>query len=68
MLDLAGYAAFDVYRAIRAGQDAEAGRRSWSSRLRDLRRIERDNARKMPRPPQQPSGPRKLTGAHTPWI
>jgi hypothetical protein len=67
MLDLAGYAAFDVYRAIRAGQDAEAVRRSWSSRLMDLRRIERDDARKTPRP-QRPSGPRTLTGAHTPWI
>jgi hypothetical protein len=67
MLDLAGYAAFDVYRAIRAGQDAQADRRLRSSRLLDERRIERDNARKMP-PPQRPSGPRTLTGAHTPWI
>jgi hypothetical protein len=67
MLDLIGYAAPDVYRAIRAGQEAEAERRTWLSRLRDLQRLERARQSR-PVLPRPPSGPRKLTGAHTPWI
>ncbi|HYM15092.1 MAG TPA: hypothetical protein VEZ14_05995 [Dehalococcoidia bacterium] len=68
MLDLAVYAASDIYRALRAGQEAEVGRRSWLARLRDLQRIDRTAPRSATASPRPPRGPRTLTGAHTPWI
>jgi hypothetical protein len=67
MLDLTGFAAREWYEAIHAEREYEAGRHRWLSRLRDLQRQDRAEARKAT-PPRPPSGPRKLTGAHTPWI
>lgn len=66
MLDLTAFAAREWCQAIQAEREYEAERHKWLGRLRDLQRQDRAKAR---RPAQAaPTGPRKLTGAHTPWI
>jgi len=67
MLDLTGSAAAEWYGALKAEREYEAGRRTWLARFRELQRTEGTEARHGT-PPRPPAGPRKLTGAHTPWI
>lgn len=67
MLDLTGVAAVEWYGALKAEREYEAGRRTWLARLRELQRADRAESRGEARP-RPPMGPRKLTGAHTPWI
>lgn len=67
MFDLTGFATREWYHAIQAEREYEAGRHKWLGRLRDLQRQDRAKARKAA-PALPTSGPRKLTGVHTPWI
>ena len=66
MFDFAGFAALDYTKAIAAERVVKEERAKWRWRLRDLNREER-NAKERPAPAPA-SGPRPLTGAHSPWI
>ena len=66
MFDFAGFAALDYSKAIAAERAVQEKRAKWRWRLRDLNREERI-AKDRPAPAPA-SGPRHLTGSHSPWI